>query len=210
MKIQDNTFPFLFSGKFGDIVGRVVNGKQVIFKKRGPRKSEYTLPEFTARRNFTIVSQFLKHMVSIFKKYDEPDGRSGFHKAMSHILRNAIQGQHPDQRIDFSKVILGKGILPNPSTYQVTSPAKGLLEFTWSFEIMKRKVSKSDRIFIAVYSEAMQESTCEPFGAERRERIYLMDVSRFSGQQIEVYFGFASPTGVLNSTSVYAGSIKVL
>ena len=37
-----------------------------------------------------------------------------------------------------------------------------------------------------------------------------MDVSNFSGQTIEVYFGFASNDGSHISTSVYAGSVKVL
>jgi len=210
MKIQDDQFPFLFSGKFGDYYGRVVNGKQVIVKKRGPRKSEYTTRELTARRNFAIASQFLKHIVPIVQKYDEPGGRSGFHKAMSHILQNAIQGQHPDQRIDFSQVILGKGILPIPRTYHVASPAKGLLELSWSSGMMKRKASKSDKIFVAAYCEATHESKCEPFGSERRERKYLMDVSGFSGQRIEIYFGFVSPTGLLKSTSIYAGPITLL
>jgi len=210
MKIQDDQFPFLFSGKFGDYYGRVVNGKQVIVKKRGPRKSEYTIFELTARRNFAIASQFLKHIVPIVQKYDEPEGRSGFHKAMSHILRNAIQGQHPDQRIDFSQVILGKGSLSNPKTYYVESPARGLLEFSWSMEIMKRKISRSDRIFTIAYCRKLTESRYEPCGAERRERKFLMDVSCFSGEDIEVWFGFESPAGENISTSVYAGTITVL
>jgi hypothetical protein len=210
MKVQDNIFPFLFSGKIGDCYGRIVNGKQVIVKKRSPRKSKPTTRELTARRNFAIASQFLKHIVPVVQKYDEPNGKSGFHKAMSHILRNAIRGRHPDQRIDYSQVDLGKGSLPNPGTYQVESPAKGLLEFTWTLEMMKRKLSKSDRIFVVTYCKTMHEFRSELSGPERRERQFLMDVSCFSGQQIEVWFGFSSASGALVSSSVYAGSIPVL
>lgn len=210
MKIQDDQFPFLFSGKFGDLYGRVVNGKQLIVKKRGSRKSEPNNRELEIRLNMAIVTRFLKLLAPVLKKYNEPTGIPGYHKAMSYNIRNALQGRHPDQRIDFSRVILGKGKLPNPVTHHVESPAKGLLEFIWSLEIMKRRISKADRIFAVAYCEATHEFRYEPSGTERRERHFLMDVSCFSGQQIEVYFGFVSPTGVLKSTSVYAGSIQVL
>jgi hypothetical protein len=75
---------------------------------------------------------------------------------------------------------------------------------------MKRKLSKSDRIFAIAYCEATRTFRYEPYGAERRERQFLMDVSGYSGQRMEVYFGFTSLEGELVSTSIYAGSINVL
>src|ERR1700722_4163417 len=122
MKIQDKSFPFQFSGKFGDYVGRVVNGKQQIYKQTEPKKHKLSIRELNARHKMAITSQFLKHMVPILQRYDEPNGKSGFHKAISHIMRHAIQGGFPNQRIDFSQVILGKGSLSNPKTYYVESP----------------------------------------------------------------------------------------
>ena len=207
---KDNQFPFLISGKIGNLVGRVINGKQFFSKMPGPRKGKPTIRELQVRRNMAIATGFLKKLVPIVKKYDEPNGNTGYHKAMSHILRNAIQGNHPDQRIDYSRVVLGEGSLPNPKKYQVESPAKGLLEFTWSLETMKRKLSKSDRIFAIAYCEATRTFQYEPYGAERRERQFLMDVYDYSGQRMEVYFGFTSLDGELVSTSIYAGSINVL
>jgi hypothetical protein len=167
------------------------------------------LRELQARRNWAIAINFAKRVLPILRKYDERE-KKGFNKAMSLILRNAMQGDHPEQRIDFSKVILGEGFLPNPKSYKVVSPAKGLLEFNWSLERRARLVSKSDRIFIAVYCGSKDEFRHEQSGAERRERQFLMDVSGFSGQQVEVYFGFASLNDVFISTSIYAGSIKVM
>jgi hypothetical protein len=210
MKIQNNPFPFLISGKFGDVVGRVVNGKQFFSKKARPRKVKPTNAVLAARRKFSIAIRFLKPIIPILRKYDEPTQRKGFNKAISLMIRHAIHGQHPDQQIDFSQVILGEGALPNPGTCHVESPAKGLLEFDWSLEMMKRNLSKSDRIFTIAYCENQHKFRYELSGAERRERQFLMDVSCFSGQQIEVYFGFASSNGALVSTSIYAGSLNVL
>ena len=208
--MQDNPFPFLVSGKIGDLVGRVINGKQFFSKMPGPRKGKPTIGELGIRRKFSIAIRFLKPIVPILRKYDEPIRRKGFNKAASLIIRHAIQGQYPDQRIDYSRVVLGEGYLPNPKTYQLKSPAKGLLEFTWSLELIKRGVSKSDRIFTVAYCEARHEFQYEPYGAERRERQFQMDVSSFSGETTEVYFGFVSSDGELVSTSIYAGSINVL
>jgi len=210
MKYQDNSFPFLFSGKIGNVVGRVINGKQYISKLPSPRKSKPTIRELEIRRKFAMAIRFLKQAVPVLKKYNELNGKSGFNKAVSHLIRHAIQGTHPDQRIDFSQVILGEGILHNPRSYHMRSSAKGLLEFGWTCEMMKRSRSKSDRIFVLVYNEATHQYKYELSGPERRERQFLMNVSRFSGQQIQVWFGFASASGALVSNSVYAGSIKVL
>jgi len=210
MKNQDIKFPFLISGKIGNVVGRVINGKQFFSKMPTPRKRKPTIRELQVRQNMTLASHFLKKLVPIVRKYDEPNGNKGYHKAMSHILRNAIQGSHPDQRIEFSQVVLGNGSPLNPGTYHVESPAKGLLEFTWSLELLKRKQSKFDRIFTVAYCEMKHEFCYELSGAERRERKFLMDVSCFSGQRIEVWFGFESFDTSLVSTSIYAGSINVL
>jgi hypothetical protein len=209
MKYQNDSIPFLFSGKLGNIVGRVIKGKQFISPLPRPRKSKPTNRELESRRNFALAIRFLKHVVPVLKKYDDPTGRSGFHKALSHLMRHAIQGTHPEQRINFSQLILGEGILQNPRTYQVGSPAKGLLEFSWTHEL-RRSGSKSDRIFVLVYNEATHHFKFELNGPERRERQFLMDVSSFSGKQIEVWFGFSSATDSLASSSIYAGSIKVL
>jgi len=208
--MQDNPFPFLVSGKIGDLVGRVINGKQFFSKRPGPRKGKPTIGELGMRKKFSMAIRFLKPIIPILRKYDEPSRRKGFHKAVSLLIRHAIQGQHPDQRIDYSRVVLGEGRLPNPRTYQVKSPAKGLLEFTWSLDYIKRGVSKSDRIFTVAYCEARHEFYYQSHGAERRERQFQMDVSSFSGHRTEVYFGFASSDGELVSTSIYAGSINVL
>jgi hypothetical protein len=210
MKMQGNQLPFLVSGKFGDLIGRVINGKQFFSKKPRPSRRKPTMCQLETRRNMAIAIRFVRPITPLVRKYDEPNGRKGFNKITSHIIRNAIQGRRPDQRINYSQVVLGEGTLPNPDKYHVESPAKGLLELTWSLETLKRKLSKSDRIFAVAYCETRHQFEYELCGSERRERQFLMDVSRFSGQQIEVYFGFASSTGALVSTSVYAGRINVL
>ena len=207
---KDNQFPFLISGKIGNLVGRVINGKQYFSKPPVRRKRNPTDAELGIRRKFAIAIRFLKPIVPILRKYDELTGKKGYNKATSHIIRQAIQGEYPNYRIDYDRVVLGEGSLPNPRTFQVESPAKGLLEFTWSMELVKRGVSKSDRIFTVAYCEARHEFQYQPSGAERRDRKFLMDVSCFSGKQVHVWFGFASPNGALVSTSVYTGSITVL
>ena len=208
--MQNDPFPFLVSGKVGDLVGRVINGKQFFSKMPRRRKGKPTALELGARRKFSIAVRFLKPILPILRKYDEPTLRKGFNKATSLVIRHAIVGQHPDQRIDYSRVVLGEGNLANPKTYQVESPAKGLLEIGWSLELVKRGVTKSDRIFVVVYCEAMHAFRYQPYGAERRERHFQMDVSNFRGQRTEVYFGFASFDGSLVSTSIYAGSVNIL
>ena len=72
------------------------------------------------------------------------------------------------------------------------------------------RYSKSDRIFTDVYCEAMYKFLYELTDPERRERKFRMDVSYFSGESVEVWFGFASLDGFRVSTSIYAGPVNVL
>ena len=85
--MQDNPFPFLVSGKIGDLVGRVINGKQFFSKMPGPRKGKPTIGELGMRRKFSIAIRFLKPIIPILRKYDEPNPKKGFHKATSLIIR---------------------------------------------------------------------------------------------------------------------------
>jgi hypothetical protein len=215
MKDSIPQFPFLFSGRIGDIVGRIVNGKQVIAKRPGPRKGKPTTRQLQVQNNFSLVFKFLRPIIPLFRaKYNEP-GRTGFNKAQSYVLRHALLNTQPFQRIDYSKVVLGEGLLPNPKQYRVDSYAKGLLEFNWSME-SRKMTSKTDRIFVAAYCEELNMWTYILDGPERREGEYLMDVALFSGKTLEVYFGFASAGSIISSffnplvsTSIYAGSINV-
>ena len=43
MQIKNHQFPFLVSGKFGDVVGRVVNGKQFFSKLPSTKKRKPTM-----------------------------------------------------------------------------------------------------------------------------------------------------------------------
>lgn len=209
MNTQKINFPFLISGKIGNVVGRVVNGKQIFAKMPSPRKGKPSLRELEIRRNMAIAIKFIKPIVPLLRKYNEPH-KKGFNKAISHILRNAIHGSHPDQCIDCSQVILGEGVLPNPKNYSVMSPAKGLLEFNWSLDRGRRWFSRSDRFFAVAYCEALHDFKYELDGSERHERQFLMDAAFFSGRQVHVWFGFASSNSMLISTSIYAGSVSVL
>ncbi len=53
MKIQNYQIPFLVRGKFGDVVGRVVNGKQFFSKLPTRKKRKATTGELQARQSFT-------------------------------------------------------------------------------------------------------------------------------------------------------------
>jgi hypothetical protein len=210
MAIQKKNFPFLISGKIGDMYGRVVNGKQFFSKMPRPSKKKPSIYQQETRSNLIITTGFMRPILPIIRKYDEPGGRKGFNKAFSHIMRHAIEGQHPNQRINCCKVVLGEGTLPNPDNHHVDSTEKGLLEFIWTMERMKRGISKSDRIFVVAYNESKQEFQYVSSGAERREKYFQMEASRFSGQQVHVWFGFSSPSSANVSTSIYTGLIKVL
>ncbi|MBC7418373.1 MAG: hypothetical protein H7325_09480, partial [Pedobacter sp.] len=104
MAIQQNGIPGGFSGKIGNVIGYIYNGRQVI--RSVPRKSNKpaTAAQQRQRMAFSLVSKFLVPLRALINK--AYGTKSNYQKALSYHTKEAIKGVFPDLALDFSKVVI--------------------------------------------------------------------------------------------------------
>ena len=70
---------------------------------------------------------------------------TGYNKAFSYNVKNALTGEYPDFQVDYAMVLLGRGDLPNAGSLTATSSSPGSLEFSWTDNSGKGKARGTDR-----------------------------------------------------------------
>jgi hypothetical protein len=131
---------------------------------------------------------------------------TGFNKAFSYNVKNAITGIHPELKIDYSMVLLSRGDLPN-----VGSPAvmvsEGKLMFTWTDNSGKGQAHGSDKAFVAAYCEDLNNWKAMMDVALRSDGSCGFDLNDFAGKTVHTYIGFISEDGKNVADSLYTGLV---
>ena len=201
-----------FSGILGPAVGSTWKGKAVI-RSRPPRKrrksSELQLRQMAKVK---LLIPFVKPLTNFLNKtYSSVTvDMSCFNKAMSYNLRNAVSGEYPDFRINYSRVVLGVGDLLNPDTISAHSDSEGQLSFSWTDNSWEGSAKTTDRAFVAVYCADLKNWITETEGPKRNAGSYALEVAAFSGKTVQAYIGFVSADSDFVSTSRYAGELSIL
>ena len=177
-------------------------------KKKG--KSDPAQLEQQAK--FSLMIKFLRPLGSLVSQtYDtSPAEMTGINKAFSDNLKNAITGVYPAFAVDYSKVVLSQGILPDAESAIAASAVAGKLTFTWTDNTGTGNALATDMAFVAVYNEALKRWIFRQNTAARNAGTYTLDVPAFSGKPVQTYIGFISEDGSSISTSLFTGQVNVL
>ena len=122
-------------GRVGNVIMYEMYGKTylrsrpVIYKDK---KSEKQLAQRQRLKLAQNLVRYLNDLVRITMK-DISTGRSTYHTAVSMNLKEAIEGNYPDQYINPEKVILSKGALTLPNSVSLKKTDEGIL-LEWSIE----------------------------------------------------------------------------
>ena len=135
---------------------------------------------------------------------------SGFNKAFSYNIRHAIIGDYPVYEIDYNKVVLSRGNLPHIDTPRMESVIAGKLSLTWADNSRKNTASSTDKVFIAVYCESLNQWISNEEDTTRNIGRLSLDVSDFSGRIVQVYVGLISANGKNASESRYMGTVNIV
>ena len=200
-----------FSGKVGTVIGSTWRGKWVMRGLTTSKRGKSNPAQLEQQAKFTLMMKFLQPLGSLVKQtYDtSPAEMSGFNKAFSDNVRIAIAGAYPAFTVDYSKVVLSKGILPNVNSPIAASTVAGKVIFTWT-DNSSKTVSATDLAFVAVYNEALNRWIFAQETAARNAGTYTLDVAEFSGKPVQTYIGFVSADGQNVSNSLFSGQVNVL
>ena len=205
-------WPFLFTGKLGNVIGYVKDGKQMIRRIPKRRKRRYTRLQLLQQKKFSLMIKFFKPLTPLLQQTFgvSRSGGSNYNKAVSYHIKNAITGKYPFFEMDYAKVLLGMGSLTPAKIPAVSSQQTGWLQFTWADNSERVGARSYDEAWVAIYCPELDQWICYLDCAVRRSGCYSSDVTAFSGKAVHSYLGFISHDGKTVSNSSYLGVVKVM
>ncbi len=208
--LQGPNGPFI--GKLGTGVGVMWKGIPVIRSRPSRRKVPFSPGELAQQARFARMSKFLKGAMHLLNVTFQPLAvrMTGYNKAFSYNIKNALTGEYPDFQIDYAMVLLGRGDLPNAGSPVANSLAHSSLDFSWTDNSGKGKARGTDQAFIASYYEENNEWKYELNVADRSTGHGSMVFDWQAGRTVHAYLGFISADEKEISDSFYAGTIPLM
>jgi hypothetical protein len=200
-----------FSGKVGTVVGYLWKGKAVMRGLPRKRSGDLSPAQIQQHAKFALMHKFLKPLLSFLNvTYSSVAVQmTGFSKAFSYNVKNAITGAHPELRIDYSRVLVSQGDLQNVLSPELTASTEGILTFSWTNNSGMGSGRATDQAFVAVYNEELNVWVYELNPAARKAGSCTIDASKMKGREVQTYIGFISNDGKDATDSLYTGMIKL-
>ena len=201
-----------FSGKVGAVVGYKWKNKSVMrglpSAKKSRRPSDLQIQQHA---KFRLMNAFLIRLTKFLSiTYSNlAVEMSGYNKAFSYNVKNAIGGIFPEFMIDYAMILVSRGDLPNVQSPNVSSPISGTLKFSWTDNSGKGKAKSTDMALAAVYNEENGQWNYEFNLSARNAGECIMDLGSFKAKTVHSYFGFISADGKEVTDSVYAGPVNL-
>jgi hypothetical protein len=202
-----------FSGKVGNGVGSTWKNLNVL-RSMPPskRRGQPTDAQLEQQARFSLITNLLLPLTDLLNQtYSKSAAAkmSGFNKAFS-VNNQAITGVFPAIAVDYPKILLSKGSLPNVSSPAAASPAAGKLAYTWIDNSGVNNALSSDLAFVAAYNEELKHWIFFQKAAARNTAGFTLDVTPFSGKTVQTYLGMTSADRKKIATSWYTGMVNIL
>jgi hypothetical protein len=201
-----------FTGKVGTVVGSTWKGKAVMRAKPPSKRTKASSPaQLEQQARFKLIANVLQPLADFmnvtYKK--AAVGMSGLNKAIATNIMVAIAGVYPAFTVDFTKILLSQGRLPNVTAPAAASAAAGKLTITWTDNTGMGKALSSDLAYVAVYSADLDHWTYVQNAAARNSGTYTMDLTGLSGKSVQAYIGFFTADGKTVSTSAFVAQVNI-
>ena len=199
-----------FNGTVGTVVGS--SWKDVKYMRSKPtRKNRVATDEqLKQRAKIAITIEFFKPLTKLIRTtFDGVAGKmTGFNRAVQYAFKNAITGTAPNFSLDYSKVLISQGNLPNESDAKATAAA-GAVTFTWTNTSGNGLSSPNDKAILVVYCEALKDSVYTLSGADRSAGTATLNVAGYQGQTVQAWISFISADGKEVATSRFVGQFTI-
>ncbi len=201
-----------FNGKVGAVIGSHWKGKAVMRGKSTAKRAKSSALQLEQQAKFTLMVNFLQAIVDFLNiSYKKAAVQmSGFNKAISANIQFAITGTYPDFAVDYPKIQLSKGSLPGFTAPTAASTVAGKLAFTWTDNSNIIGALNSDMVYVAAYNEEQKHWILNDAAAARNAGTFVLDLTGYSGKQVQTYIGLLSADGKKASASMYTGVVTVL
>lgn len=213
MAILKNGINGGFSGKVGDVVGYVVNGRTIIRAKPKARTSPPTEGELRNRKKFAVAQEWFWRLSDFLRIgfQDYQPNYQGFVAAKSYNQKHALQiDENGDFFINPELVLVSFGTQPLPNEISVESKEGQELGFTWSKE---QPYEYNDHVMVLAYdvdSKEVHARTRTSIGLRKDgSAVFKLEESE-KGRTFHVYIAFVSEDRKQRTNSKYLGKLMVI
>lgn len=196
------------TGSIGPVVIYKMYGKTYMRSKPDKYRDRKSPAQLAQRRKLTLSLEFLRPFKKLLRVTyaHEAVGRSAFQAAQSYNLKNAIQGDYPEQTINPAKALLSVGKVILPESITLTKKENGLL-FEWAPGYTEQAARKDTLVVMARIRE--QHFTDYRFtGARREDNAYLWPTELFKHGALDVWIAFRGYQEDDMSNSKYLGVVE--
>ena len=206
------------SGKIGNLVGSSWRGISYLKTRPAHYRDAKTIAQQTTRTKMKLTIEFLKQCLPVvrigFLGYSSPT-RAAFHAATSFNYHNGIRGTFPDLEVDFSRVLVTRGMLPAADQASCEPTGENSIRFTWAAASGQPGARWDDTVLLLAYCPGQKDAACSVQGTIRSDGEATLKVpAGFAGHEVHCYLGFANlpkltsePSEKYVSDSMYLGKL---
>ncbi|MBB2148897.1 DUF6266 family protein [Pedobacter gandavensis] len=199
------------NGKVGNLVFYMLNGQPVVrLIGRKGKPSRLQLANYQAME---VTMKLLNRMGSFIKLgyglQAKGTVQNAHNLATSYHKKEALQGEYPNISIDYSKVMLSRGVMPETKDLKIEKVAGGL-EISWD-PTHSSELQHNDSVMVMICTPETNNDREYLNIARRSEgKCFIPMYEEALNQQIEPYISFISADGERISDSVYLGNLNGL
>jgi hypothetical protein len=199
-----------FNGKVGTVIGGKWRGVEYI-RHKGPSKRKNNSPgQVEQQARFARAFKFVRRMSKLFKitfrNYAQQ--MTARNNALAVTVKEAIIGDYPNFEIDYSKVLISRGILETELNATVTSAA-GILTWKWDANEKRNGGDPKDQCIIVAFCPEYNHCAYQVHGPARSANEATLDVVPFMGKTVHTWLAFITEDGSKLSDSVFTGQLVV-
>jgi hypothetical protein len=192
------------SGKHGTAVAAIVKGVSIL-KVFTPPANPNSLGQKTQRLKFGMVTTALNPLRNIITVGF--GSKDGFNQAVSIALRNAFLGNYPDFTINYSKVIVASGSLPQSSSALVSAQQDMNVLVNWDTTIWKNGTGLDDAQIAFLNADTQMVIFVEAQAKRQDGKFTAILPASWKGETIHTWLFFTTTDGQQSSVSQYLGTI---
>lgn len=178
-----------FSGKVGNVVGRVRSDRTVIAVYQPEVANPQTTSQMAQRQKLAKVTEFLKGAANIvrFSMKSLTKYGTGWSAAIQYNMTYAITGSYPNQSVDATLARISAGNIDLPYSPSAIADAT-TISLTWSDNTGMGNALASDIICAAAYNSNKGQWVYSSDIAERNERngTFVLPTA-WTGDSVNVY-----------------------
>lgn len=199
------------SGAVGDVVVSEWNNIPVVRSLPARSSKALTQAQLEQQVKMSLAVKFIRSIKNVVQVGFRSVAfkMSGYNAAVRHLLTNAITGEYPDFKIDYSQVSVTRGEGKGAVGASASSTVAETITFKWSNRSKAGKVRPDDKAILVVYCEALNVSEYTVEGPARSTGEATIEMPDFSGQEVHTWLAFVSADGEIVFDSSYTGNVKI-